>query len=85
MRVHVLDNVSLTRTILSRPSPDCAFIHVITCNHSKLWTVDAHCLVLAHVRLDYLFEGEYVRAPVFFVWQHSEAPKEWPWLMKNQR
>lgn len=27
----------------------------------------------------------YVRALVFFVWQRREAPKEWPWLMKNQR
>lgn len=26
-----------------------------------------------------------MRALVFFVWQRREAPKEWPWLMKNQR
>lgn len=85
MRVHVLVSVPLTRTRLSRPSPDCAFIHVITCSHSTLEAVGAHGRVGAHVHLDYLYGGAYVRVPVFFVWQHSEAPKEWPWLMKNQR
>lgn len=34
---------------------------------------------------NYLTGSEYVRALVFFVWQCREAPKEWPWLMKNQR
>lgn len=42
MRVHVLVSVPLTRTRLSRPSPDCAFIHVITCSHSTLGAVGAH-------------------------------------------
>ena len=39
----------------------------------------------AHVRSNNLNAHEYVRALEFFVWQHREAPKEWPWLMKNQR
>lgn len=26
-----------------------------------------------------------MREPVFFVWQCREAPKDWPWLTKNQR
>lgn len=66
-------------------SPACAWTALWTswpaaANHSPaLWTRTGSC--------PRTFGSNYliVRALVFFVWQGREAPKEWPWLMKNQR
>lgn len=87
LRVHETLSVPLTGTRApSRPCLDCA--------HSPTWPPAATHIAALWTRVtawartfgsNYLTANEHVREPVFFVWQRREAPKDWPWLTKNQR
>lgn len=64
------------QAVVSRPYPDCAFAHVTSRGQLNPRSVNAHQHMPAHVSPNNLNTNEYVRALIFFVWQHREAPKE---------
>lgn len=86
MRVHVHLPASLTRIVTLPPLPRLRFQprdYSLSTQRSLRWTrMGAWPRTFGCNRLN---GHVYVRVLVFFVWQCREAPKEWPWLMKNQR